>query len=144
MKILFIDDERRRMAYVVEELQYAGYEVLFQDDVDSALAFLRDLSERFDLVVLDISMPPGTEFKFEDTDGGSRTGMALYDTIRSLRPFLKIVVFTNVSDRRVAERFGNEDARLCRFVRKPDILPFQFAELVDEFLNMVDFNDSVS
>src|SRR5687768_7226861 len=128
MKILFIDDEHRRMRIYVQELEDAGHEVVFEDNVDSGLAALRK-GGPFGLVVLDISMPTGTEYRFEDTDGGSRTGIALYDTIRSLRPDLKVMVFTNVSDHRVAERFAKEDSRLCRFARKPDKLPFQLVEL---------------
>jgi hypothetical protein len=79
-------------------------------------------------------MPTGAEYKYEDTNGSSRTGTALYDTIRAEWPDLKVIVFTNVSDRRVAERFGKEDAQLCRFARKPDVLPFQLVELVEEFV----------
>lgn len=134
MRIMFIDDERRRMQLYVEELEDSGHEVVFEDDVDSALKSLGDPIERFDLIVLDISMARGTSFAFEDTLGGSRTGLAVYDKIRSVRPAIKVVAFTNVADRRVAERFQSEDRRFCRFVRKPETLPFQFAELVGKFL----------
>ncbi|MFY9622582.1 MAG: response regulator [Pyrinomonadaceae bacterium] len=134
---MFIDDERRRMKLYVEELESNGHEVLFRDNVDSALETLNDLAEHFDLIVLDISMPPGKAFAFEDTIGGSRTGLALYATIRSLQPDLPIVALTNVADRRVADRLQGEDARLCRLVRKPETLPFQFAELVEEFSSSV-------
>ena len=135
MRIMFVDDERRRMQLYVEELVDRGHDVLFQDNVDSALATIRDPAERFDLVVLDISMPPGTEYKFEDTVGGTRTGLALYDTIRSVRPELKILALTNVSDPRVAEHFRRADDHLCRLVRKPEFLPIQFADLVGEFVS---------
>lgn len=134
MRIMLIDDERRRQKILVEELEDAHHEVVFKDNVDSALKILRHPSERFDVVVLDISMPSGGEYRFEDTDGGSRTGLVLYDTIRSELPNQKIVVFTNVSDQSVAERFGNEDAHLCRFVKKIDILPLHFVELIEEFV----------
>ena len=134
MRIMFIDDEGRRMRVYVEELEDAGHEIVFQNRVDSALSILRESTEQFDLVVLDISIPSGAEYRFEDTDGGSRTGIALYDTIRSLRPDLKILVFTNVSDPRVAKRFAKENAKLCRFARKPDELPFQFVKMVEEFV----------
>lgn len=135
MRIMFIDDDRRRMQVHVRELVDRGHEVTFEDNVDSALEMLRDPTKGVDLVVLDISMPPGKAFAFEDTVGGSRTGLTLYDTIRSLQPALKIVALTNVPDRRVAEHFANQDARLCRFVRKPEALPFQFADYVEEFLS---------
>jgi hypothetical protein len=72
------------------------------------------------------------------------SGIALYDTVRREWGGLKVVVFTNVSDRRVAERFGNEDRRRCLFVRKPEILPFQFAELVEGFVRSGDGFDSMN
>lgn len=135
MRIMFIDDEPRRMSIYVEELEEAGHEVLFRDNTDSALVTLRDPSEHLDLVVVDISVPPGMEYRFEDTDNGSRTGIALYDTIRKERPGQKVMVFTNVRDPRLAEQFAKEDGRICLFARKPDILPFQLVEMVEEFVS---------
>lgn len=135
MRIMFIDDDRRRMRKYVEALEGDGHEVLFQDNVDSALATLRSPAEHFDLVVLDISMPAGTAYEFEDTVGGTRTGLPLYDTIRSWRPNLKIVALTNVPpDPSIAKHFSREKDPLCRLVRKPENLPTQFAKLVGEFL----------
>jgi CheY-like chemotaxis protein len=133
VKLLFIDDDRRRMTKYVDELIENGYEVVFEDNVDLALATLRSHKD-VDLVVLDISMPPGAEYKFEDTVGGTRTGLALYDTIRTERPELRIVALTNVPDPRVAEHFARDNASLWRLVRKPDVLPRQFAEFVGQFL----------
>jgi CheY-like chemotaxis protein len=118
----------------VEELKDNKYEVHFEDNVGSAVATIEDPAQQFDLLVLDISMPPGDAFKSADTRGGMRTGLPLYDKIRRLRPDLKIVVLTNVIERGVKERFALEDRRLCRFVSKPDALPFKFAELVGKFL----------
>lgn len=133
MKVLFIDDDRRRMNKYVRELEDNDYEVIFEDNVNDALTTLRSLKD-LDLVILDISMPPGTEYKFEDTVGGTRTGLALYDTIRSERPELRIVALTNVSDSRVAEHFGKDGRGPGQLVRKPDVLPRQFAEFVGRFL----------
>ena len=137
MRILLIDDDTRRMTKYVNELVDNGYEVVFEDNVDSGLATLLSKGN-FDLVVLDISMPPGSEFKFEDTVGGTRTGLALYDTIRAERPNLPIVVLTNVPDSRLAEHFAKDGDRLCGFVRKPEVLPRQFATFVGQFLTRKD------
>lgn|ERR1051325_1210550 len=133
MKVLFIDDDRRRMSKYVRELEDNGYEVIFEDNVNDALTTLRSQKD-LDLVILDISMPPGTEYKFEDTVGGTRTGLAVYDTIRSERPELRIVALTNVSDSRVTDHFGRDSRGLGQLVRKPDVLPRQFAEFVGRFL----------
>lgn len=135
MRILFVDDEQRRMEPYVWELQDAHHEVVFQDNVDSALGTLRNPNERFDMVVLDISMSRGTEYEFEETVGGTRTGILLYAKIRRLRPDLKVVVLTNVPYERLAKPFEGEDTRLYRFVRKQEKLPIEFAKLVGEFLS---------
>jgi CheY-like chemotaxis protein len=134
MRVLFIDDEKRRMAPVIEEFQSLHHTIQFQDTVDGALKLIRNSAEQFDVVVMDISMASGQEFLREETDGGARTGILLYEAIRQERPGQKIAVFTNVSDPRVADRFMSEDHRLCRFVRKPDVLPFQFVEEIEKFV----------
>ena len=135
MKIFFVDDETRRMAPFVEELRLAGHEVVFQANVDQALALLADTGQQFDLVVFDISMPPGRAFEREDTDGGARTGFHFYDALRRIRPDVKkIVVFTNVADRTVEEHFKNENQAFCKFIRKPSLLPFQFVEEMERFV----------
>ncbi len=134
MKILFIDDETRRMQPYVRELEDNNHEVVFQDDADRALFIIQDDTIHLDLAVLDISMPPGKSVAFEDTREGFRTGLFLYERLRSVRPYLKVIFLTNVSDRRVAERFAMEDPTLCRFVRKPEALPSEFSRMVEEFL----------
>lgn len=134
MKILFVDDESRRMASVVDELKQQGHQVVFQTSVDPALALLKDQNQQFDLVVLDISMPSGRTFEAEDTDGGARTGFHFYDALREMRPALKIVVYTNVADPGVERHFKGQDQSLCKFVRKPSVLPFQFVEEIERFV----------
>jgi CheY-like chemotaxis protein len=134
MKVLFVDDDWRRLERHVDELRDRGYTVTFESQVDPAIAILRDSANYFDLIILDISMPPGKEMFFQDTVGGTRTGVALYDLVRNLRPNVKIIALTNVPDKGVANYFHNEDPNLCRFVRKPEALPFRFGELVSEFL----------
>lgn len=133
IRILFVDDESRRMTPMIEELKDEGHEVVFEASVDRALALLRDHTQPFDLAVLDIFIPPGQSFKTVDTEGGTRTGLLFYDELRRLRPTLKVVVLTNVGDRQVAERFAAEDQNLCRFIRKPEVLPFQFVTELDRF-----------
>ena len=134
MRILFVDDEVRRMATVVDELRLEGHEVVFQAHVDPALALINDPGEQFDVVVIDVSMPPGRAFQTDDTDGGARTGFHLYDVLRQMRPKIKVIVLTNVADRGVEEHFKNETQSLCRVVRKPSVLPFQFVEEIRKFV----------
>lgn len=135
MRMLFIDDEERRMMPVVEELKFAGHDVIFKAQVDSAVELINNQNEEFDLVVIDVSMPPGQKFQAEDTYGGARTGIHLYNLLRIARPKVKIIVLTNVADRGVEEHFRRENPALCRFIRKPSILPFQFVEEIENFVS---------
>lgn len=132
-RILFIDDEQRRMEPYVEELRDHGHQVEFEADIDRAVRLLvEEPSERFDLVILDISLPTGKTFETADTDGGARTGLTLYDKLRSSRTDLHVVVFTNVPDQRILKRFRAESH--CTFVRKSSVLPHQFADNIDEIV----------
>jgi CheY-like chemotaxis protein len=130
--ILFVDDEPRRMQLFVEELEACGFHVSFERDAETALAVFRLPDRRFDLIVLDISMPAGGEFAHEDTHQGLRTGLYLYDKIRLVTKEVPVVILTNVADRRVSERFDRQ--MNCWFFRKSDMLPFQFAEQVSQIL----------
>jgi CheY-like chemotaxis protein len=129
-----IDDEKREMdSYVMElELSEYQYEVSFQKEVDAALEFVQENLKRIDLLILDIMMPPGSAFKDVDTKMGLRTGIHFYETIRETAPDLPVMILTNVSDERVADRFRRENK--CWFLRKEDYLPFELAEEVKHVL----------
>jgi CheY-like chemotaxis protein len=130
--ILFIDDEENRVKSCVQELRYCGYEVLFVRDVDTALQVLASDGKRVELVILDIMMPYKASFPRDATDLGLRTGVLLFERIRQDALGLPIVVFTNVSDAHVADRFRRE-AR-CWFRRKEEMFPADLAKLVAEIL----------
>jgi CheY-like chemotaxis protein len=126
--ILFVDDERRFMNSYKLELEYVGYKVSFKKNVDDALAFLKTHPGAIELLILDIMMPPGHDFQHESTNSGLRTGVRFYERIRALFPTLPVIIFTNVSDEQVEEKFQAES--YCRFLRKEDYLPFELAEEV--------------
>ena len=131
--ILFIDDEKREMDSYVKELGFSGYKVSFQNDADDALRFFEGNLSRLDLLILDIMMPPGSSFKDVDTDLGLRTGVRFYERIREKAPDLPVMILTNVSDERVADRFRRENK--CWLLRKEEYLPFEFAEEVKKVLD---------
>lgn len=130
--ILFVDDEKREMHSYVTELYFSGYEVSFENNVDDALTFVAANLNRIDLLILDIMMPPGSSFKDVDTEDGLRTGVRFYERIRENAPNLPVMIFTNVSDECVAERFRREAK--CRFLQKKNYLPYQLVEKVKEML----------
>ncbi len=131
MNILFVDDEERRMRLYVEELLDRGHVVAFASGVDSALTIIEDAKIGIDLVIMDISMPAETRFASKETDGGARTGIAFYERLRTIRSSVPVIVFTNLIDRAALEYFAAEDRGLCHLVRKPESLPFEFAEMID-------------
>lgn len=131
--ILFVDDESREIDSFVRELKSSGYDVAFHSTVDSALAFFDEHREEIDLIILDIMMPPGAAFAGKDTQMGLRTGIRFYERIREVSPDLPVILFTNVSDTQVLNRFKREPS--CLFLQKSDNLPFELAARVRELLD---------
>lgn len=108
-RILFVDDEiypvgtessGDYMAYYLQSLKLAGFEVDAVDGPDKALCMLGTAAQ-YDLVLLDIMMPPETSLSQDDSRFGMRTGLLLVDRIADVRPTLPIVVLTNSNDRDV-------------------------------------------
>jgi len=133
--ILFVDDEPRRMDSFVQELRYSGYEVEFQQDVDSAFRYIQKNAEKLDLIILDILMPPGEITREMDTDFGLRTGICFLDIVKKNFPSIPIFVLTNtyVND----DPWFNENItgdKKVRLLYKMDLLPFELAEKVQDIL----------
>jgi len=132
VNILFVDDEERHMSMLVEELESRGHVVTLASDVDSALAIIDDASVTIDLVIMDVMMLPGTAFAGVEL---TRTGIALYQRLRSVRPIVPVIVYTNGIALDALKYFTVQNQRLCRFVHKPDVLPFEFADMMMTFVN---------
>jgi len=130
--ILMIDDEPHYVKTYIDELEFSGYQVKLEKDVDAGFKFLTENKDQIQLVILDIMMSPGRLLAEVDTQNGLRTGVYLFDRIRALAPDLPILILTNVSDPRVAARFQGQEK--CRFLRKEDYLPFELVEEVKRFL----------
>lgn len=99
-KILFIDDEPRRIQSYVDELEKSGYEVEPATDVDYAFVYFVKNMKKIDLLIMDVMMPPGENCKDQDaqTELGLRTGILLSDKIRQIDTDVPIIVLTNVVD----------------------------------------------
>lgn len=132
-KILIVDDETRwaQSGGFLEELKLSDYDCDYHTDVDDALAYLDGNLDSLDVLILDIMMPPGKSFAGE-TDQGLDTGIEFYDKIRPKAPQLPIIVFTNVMNKEVAQKFLNETN--CWFYPKIDLLPFELVEEIEEIL----------
>ena len=130
--ILFIDDEQRYMDAYRQELEIAGHDVSFVNDVDAAAEFLDAHADSIRLVILDLMMPPGHTFRGEDTREGLLTGVRFYERIRKRTLRLPVIIFTNISDEEVLARFEAETH--CWFLHKSDVFPYELAERVKDIL----------
>src|ERR1041385_5181227 len=130
--ILFVGDELRGTDSYVQELNFSGHEVKVAKDVDLAMTILLEAPSSVELLILDVMMPPGRAFRNARTLFGLRTGVFFFDEIRSLRPDLPILVFTNVTEHAVRARFQGLEA--CWFMEKWRYLPIDFAREVKRIL----------
>lgn len=107
-KVLFVDDDVKRMTSHVEMLEDAGYAVDLVSDVDETLQQVQEKGGEYACVILDIMMPPG-RFGADATDRGRHTGLPVLKEMRRLAPDLPIVVLTVIADpavRRQAMELG--------------------------------------
>ena len=87
--ILVVDDEPHLLMSVIRILDTAGYDVRSAENVDEALARLRQ--SKSELVITDMSMP-------------RRTGLDLIDELRTLQPDAATIMLTALDDRDLAEK----------------------------------------
>lgn len=98
-KVLFIDDERHKLAYYIEAVEEADYEVEFCETAALGLARLRERCAEFDLVILDVQMPTPGGITPVDTNNGLETGFWLLRQARELieTNTLPVIIFSNRS-----------------------------------------------
>ena len=130
--ILFIDDEEREMSSYVQELELSGLDVRFESNVDKALEAFNENIDNIQLIILDVMMVAGTAFQQANTEGGLRTGIYFHKIIREKLPKVPIIIFTNVSDSRVASDIRQD--KKSWFLLKEDILPFELVDKITKFL----------
>lgn len=132
--IVFVDDERRFMDSYLLELQFSGYSVRFESDVDSAWTFFLENMDRIDLLILDVAMPPGHTFRDEETEGGLRTGVKFYQRVRERTSEHKVLILTNFADGELSDSLMKQDTK-CWLFEKESLLPFELADEVKRILS---------
>jgi len=130
--ILMIDDEKRTLDSYLQELALSDFTVRYESSVDAGLKYLEENSGDIELLILDLMMPYGQTFNEHETDKGLRTGIVFYKRVRKTFARLPVMILTNNVDEGVRRIFEQESH--CRFFRKQDLLPFELAAEVKNFL----------
>lgn len=133
-KILFIDDEPYYVRAHIDALIDEGYKVDKAGDGNEALEKLKD--SEYDLIVLDIIMPPGD---LENTNNGMRTGLRIHEIIRRQLCLTIPIIFLTVVGSHDDHRYIRQIERQCGRPRlsilvKP-VLPSELVEQVVALLN---------
>ena len=100
--ILIIDDDTRRLKSHIEYLVFKGYEVHQATSIKDAYEFLEEKTDQIELIILDIMMPTHNYFNYEESIGGKRTGVMLYDEIIKMNPLIPVIVYSAVSETNLA------------------------------------------
>lgn len=132
------DDVSGYMAYYLLELEDEGFTVTTAAGPDEALRLLKN-GNTFDLIILDLMMPPG-QFGLDDTMMGMRTGARLAEKIHADDPLAKIVILSNIvySDSRKDHDCQDlVDRKIVqRLFLKPDYTPVQLIEKLKNMLSL--------
>ena len=107
-RILLVDDEETLVEAGKQLLQRLGYHITVRTGSVAALALFREKSDRFDLVITDMTMP-------------DMTGIELAEQIRLIRPDLPVILCTGFSQQITQARA--EELGISAFINKP--IPYE-------------------
>ena len=102
--VLVVDDEESVRATAAQMIAFYGFTVKQAESGQQAIEFLRQRVSRFDLVLLDLTMP-------------GMDGFATFTALRQLQPDQRIVVFSGYSAQDAKQRFAGQN--LNGFLQKP-------------------------
>jgi len=109
-KILFIDDEPEFVRPQISALEEMGYDVTFKSDPYSAIAVLEN--QQFDLIILDLIMPPYNDKKQDEpenklVDESIEVGEKLHRELRErLKVNTPIIFLTVIRDHEIRNGIG--------------------------------------
>lgn len=105
--ILLVDDEKSIADVTTSMLERLGYKVTVRISGFDALEAFRNLSDRIDLLIADLTMP-------------QMTGLQLYREIKKIRPDIKVIICTGFS-----EQLNSDKSRVIGiegFLNKPVVM----------------------
>ncbi len=118
MRVLFVDDEQRINIPVVRHLrEVEGFDVEWVAS-PSKMKETLESDEDFDLIILDVMMPPDDSVDATRTNRGMRTGLVALDTIvAQTKRMIPVIIYTARRD--LDEDDLEEHERVCRYLKKP-------------------------
>ena len=117
LRVLLIEDEPlliETLPAVLKE-KYSELHVQGLTSISEALARVKE--EGFDVVLLDISMPPSEDMDLDSIEYGRLTGIEVARRIRRVKPDVPIVALTVVSDASYQRRM--RDVGIKHIINKP-------------------------
>jgi CheY-like chemotaxis protein len=132
--ILFVDDEKRYVDNVLEELKLLGREVLFCDGVDMALEQFQAFRGKIDLIVCDVMMPHGKSFKPEETEQNRITGLRFLARVRELGFNRQFVLLTYLEPGRAPVEETARQYEPCKVIRKREKWSFEIADMISQLV----------
>jgi PAS domain S-box-containing protein len=102
--VLIVDDEEAVRSTAAQMIAFYGFTVKQADSGQQAVEFLRVRGSRYELVLLDLTMP-------------GMDGYATFTALRQLQPEQRIVVFSGYSAQDAQQRFAGQN--LNGFLQKP-------------------------
>jgi CheY-like chemotaxis protein len=139
-RLLLIDDDiisnqevppTGYMWYYARALRDRGFELTEVNSTDNALDQLA--RNTFDLILLDVMMPPGKCLTDADTAWGVRTGVVLADRLAQAHPQIPVIILTNVANPATLQALRGKP-NVKRILQKTDYLPSAVPEEINEVL----------
>lgn len=125
--ILLIDDEEMPANYYVQAFEMEGVKVSRAKSTDEAL----DLAQKdgpFDMIIIDIMMPPGERLANLDTQDGLTSGIALYEMLAAICPNVPAIFLSNVRNQNILDQAARETK--LTVLSKFDYHPFKLVDYV--------------
>jgi CheY-like chemotaxis protein len=129
-RVLFIDDDVKRIESHIEMMRIEGYDVEIQRSSQKGLEEFRTHKDNYDIIILDIMMPRG-EFTQEETKYGRITGLVLLEKLREMSKDIPIIVLTVVRDPKLMKKA--RELEVTEYLLKPQ-LPSALMEVIEKCL----------
>ena len=118
MNVMWIDDDPYNLESSKELLELYGMDIQFFTNYETALERLGESDSKYDIIIMDIMMPPQNFFNVEETDDGRRTGILLISEIRKIYSG-PILLYSVLRNTKLIDNVLYNDSKID-YLRKPE------------------------